>query len=266
MTTTVKTNGVDTAYRFDGPEKGRVVLMSNSLMSNYTMWDWTIPALIDRYRVLRYDTRGHGQSGTTPAPYSIPQLADDAVALLDALGIAKVHFIGLSMGGMIGQQLGARYPDRVHSLSLCDTASEMPPRSLWEDRLVTAREQGIPGLVGGTIQRWFTAPFVKRAPQDIEKVRRMILGTGVEGYVGCASAVRDMSQTTMLLKIKTPTLVLTGRQDPACTVDQTTVLNRMIDGSQMAVLEDAAHLSNIEQPEAFNRTVRTFIDKVDAAL
>ena len=266
MTTTVKTNGVDTAYRFDGPEKGRVVLMSNSLMSNYTMWDWTIPALTDRYRVLRYDTRGHGQSGTTPAPYSIPQLADDAVALLDALGIAKVHFIGLSMGGMIGQQLGARYPDRVYSLSLCDTASEMPPRSLWEDRLVTAREQGIPGLVGGTIQRWFTAPFVKRAPQDIEKVRRMILGTGVEGYVGCASAVRDMSQTTMLLKIKTPTLVLTGRQDPACTVDQTTVLNRMIDGSQMAVLEDAAHLSNIEQPEAFNRTVRTFIDKVDAAL
>lgn len=266
MTTTVKTNGVDTAYRFDGPEKGRVVLMSNSLMSNYTMWDWTIPALIDRYRVLRYDMRGHGQSGTTPAPYSIPQLADDAVALLDALGIAKVHFIGLSMGGMIGQQLGARYPDRVYSLSLCDTASEMPPRSLWEDRLVTAREKGIPGLVDGTIQRWFTAPFVKRAPQDIEKVRRMILGTGVEGYVGCASAVRDMSQTTMLLKIKTPTLVLTGRQDPACTVDQTTVLNRMIDGSQMAVLEDAAHLSNIEQPEAFNRTVRTFIDKVDAAL
>ena len=118
----------------------------------------------------------------------------------------------------------------------------------------------------GTIQRWFTAPFVKRAPQDIEKVRRMILGTGVEGYAGCASAVRDMSQTTMLLKIRTPTLVLTGRQDPACTVDQATVLNRMIDGSQMVVLEDAAHLSNIEQPEAFNRTVRTFIDIVDDTL
>jgi 3-oxoadipate enol-lactonase len=262
----VKTNGVDTAYRFDGPEKGRVVLMSNSLMSNYTMWDWTLPALADKYRVLRYDMRGHGRSGTTPAPYSIPQLADDAIALLDALKIDKVHFVGLSMGGMIGQQLGARYGARVHSLTLCDTASEMPPRSLWEDRLATAREKGIPGLVDGTLQRWFTAPFAKRAPQDIEKVRGMILGTGVEGYVGCASAVRDMSQTTMLLKIRTPTLVLTGRQDPATTVEQSIVLNRMIDGSQLVVLEDAAHLSNIEQPEAFNRTVRTFIDKVDAAL
>lgn len=270
MTNSVKTNGVDTAYRFDGPANfpsdGRVILMSNSLMSNYTMWDWTIPALTDKYRVLRYDMRGHGQSGTTPAPYSIPQLADDAVALLDALKIAKVHFVGLSMGGMIGQQLGARYADRVHSLSLCDTASEMSPRSVWEDRLATAREKGVPGLAEGTLQRWFTAPFLKRAPQDIEKVRRMILGTGLEGYIGCASAVRDMAQTTMLLKIKAPTLVLTGRQDPATTVDHSTVIHRMIDGSQMVVLEDAAHLSNIEQPEAFNRTVRTFIDKVDATL
>ena len=266
MTDTVKTNGVDTAYRFDGPANGRVVLMSNSLMSNYTMWDWTLPALTDRYRVLRYDMRGHGKSGTTPAPYSIPQLADDVVALMDALGVAKAHFVGLSMGGMIGQQLGARYGDRVHSLSLCDTASEMPPRNLWEDRLAAAREKGVAGLADATLQRWFTAPFLKRAPQDIEKVRQMILGTGLEGYIGCASAVRDMSQTTMLLKIKTPTLILTGRQDPATTVEQSTVLNRMIDGSQMVVIEEAAHLSNIEQPAVFNQTVRAFIDKVDATL
>src|SRR6185436_2271801 len=109
---------------------------------------------------------------------------------------------GLSMGGMIGQQLGARYPDRVHSLSLCDTASEMSPRSVWEDRLAVAREKGVAGLAEATIQRWFTEPFVKRAPQDIEKVRKMILGTSLEGYIGCGSAVRDMAQTVMLLKIK----------------------------------------------------------------
>ena len=263
---TIKVNGLDVAYRFDGPENGHVILIANSLMSDFSMWDWNVPALADRYRVLRYDKRGHGRSQTTPAPYSIPQLADDAVALLDALKIDKVHFIGLSMGGMIGQQLGARYPERVYSLSLCDTASEMPPRSLWEERFEIARKEGISGLVDGTIKRWFTAPFIERAPQDIAKVRQMISGTEVEGYIGCASAVRDMAQTTMLLKIKAPTLILTGRQDPACTVDQAIVLNRMIDGSKMIILEEAAHLSNIEQPEAFNRTVREFIDTVDNTL
>jgi 3-oxoadipate enol-lactonase len=262
----VKVNGVDLAYHFDGPANGRVVMMSNSLMSDHTMWDITIPALTDRYRVLRYDTRGHGSSGTTPGPYSIGMLADDAVGLLDALRIQQVHFIGLSMGGMIGQQIGARYPDRVYSLSLCDTASEMPPRSMWEERLAIARSQGIPGLLDGTIQRWFTNPFIARDPQSIDRVRRMISLTGVEGYIACASAVRDMAQTTMLLQVKAPTLILVGRYDPACTVEQATVLHRMIDGSQMVVIENAAHLANIEQPEAFNRALRAFLDRVDRAV
>ena len=259
-------NGVNIAYRFDGPRDAPVLLVANSLMANGSMWDGNITALADRYRVLRYDKRGHGGSGLSNGPYTITQLADDAIGLLDALGIQKVHFMGLSIGGMIGQQLGARYPERVLSLSLCNTASEMPPRSLWEERFEIARTQGIAGLVDGTIQRWFTAPFIERAPQEIEKVRQMILGTNVEGYMACGSAVRDMAQSTMLLKIKTPTLVLAGRDDPACTVDQGTVLNRLIDGSRMVIIEDAAHLSNIEQPETFNKTVRQFIDSVDDRL
>ncbi len=263
---TVSVNGAEIAYRFDGPAGGRVVLMSNSLMSSYDMWDWTLPALADRYRVLRYDTRGHGRSSTTTGPYSIASLADDAAALMDALGIASAHFVGLSMGGMIGQQLGARYPGKVLSLSLCDTASEMPPRAMWEERLAIARAQGTAALAESTIKRWFTEPFIRRAPADIEKVRRMILGTGAEGYMACACAVRDMAQTTMCLKIAAPTLVLTGRQDPACTVDQATVLHRVIAGSEFVILEDAAHLSNIEQPQAFNDAVRRFIDRVDATL
>jgi 3-oxoadipate enol-lactonase len=260
---TVNVNGVDIAYRFDGPENGRVLLVANSLMANGSMWDWNVPAFADRYRVLRYDKRGHGKSSVVPGPYSISQLADDAAGLLDALSIDKAHFMGLSIGGMIGQQLGARYPEKIYSLSLCNTASEMPPRSLWEDRFQTARTKGLAGLVDGTIQRWFTAPFIERAPQDIEKVRQMILGTNVDGYIGCGSAVRDMAQSTMLLKIKTPTLVLSGRHDPACTVDQGIVLNRLIDGSQMVIIEDAAHLSNIEQPARFNKAVRDFVDSVD---
>jgi len=266
VTTRVNVSGVDIACRFDGPARGRVVLLSNSLMSNYDMWDWTIPALTERYRVLRYDTRGHGRSAATPGPYSIEMLADDAAGLLDALDIEAAHFVGLSMGGMIGQQLGARYPDRVLSLALCDTASEMPPRSMWEERLEIARRQGTAGLVDGTIKRWFTEAFIKRAPGDIDKVRAFILGTGAEGYIACASAVRDMAQTTMLLKIKAPTLIMTGRQDPACSVDQAAVLHRMIDGSQLVIIEDAAHLSNIEQPQAFNFALRSFIDRIDDSL
>lgn len=266
MTQRIKVNGVEIAYRFDGPAQGRVVLLSNSLMSSYDMWDWTVPALADRYRVLRYDTRGHGRSGVTPAPYSIEMLADDAAGLLDALGIKAAHVAGLSMGGMIAQQLGVRHPGKVLSLALCDSASEMPPRSMWEERLKIAREQGIAGLVDGTIKRWFTAPFIERAPADIAKVRAFIQSTPVEGYMACAGAIRDMAQTTQLLKIKAPTLVMTGRQDPACTVEQSTVLHRMIDGSRLVILEDAAHLSNIEQPQAFNEALRGFIDSVDDRL
>ncbi len=266
MTDTVAVNGVRIAYRFDGPPGGRVVLMSNSLMSSYDMWDWTVPALADRYRVLRYDTRGHGRSATPPGPYSIASLGDDAAGLLDALGIEAAHFVGLSMGGMVGQQLGARYPGKVLSLSLCDTASEMPPRETWEERLAIARSQGIAGLAEGTLKRWFTEPFFRRAPGDIEKVRGMILGTGVEGYMACAGAIRDMAQTTMLLAITAPTLVLTGRQDPATTVAHATVLHRVIAGSRLVILEDAAHLSNIEQPQAFNAALRAFIDEIDGGL
>lgn len=262
----IRVNGVEHACRFGGPEDGHVVMMSNSLMSDHTMWDTTVPALAGRYRVLRYDTRGHGQSGTTPGPYSIAMLADDAIGLIDQLGIPKVHFVGLSMGGMIAQQIGARFPGRAYSLSLCDTASEMPPRSLWEERFAIALTQGMAGLVDTTIQRWFTAPFIARDPQSVEKVRQMILGTPVEGYIACGSAVRDVAQTTMLLQVKAPTLILVGRHDPSCTVEKSTVIHRMIDGSEMVILEDAAHLSNIEQPRAFNATLRAFIDRIDDAL
>ncbi len=262
----VRVNGVELAYRFDGPVGGRVVMMSNSLMSDHTMWDTTVPALADRYHVLRYDTRGHGHSGTTPGPYTIEMLADEAVGLMDALGLRQVHFIGLSMGGMIAQQIGARFPERVYSLSLCDTASEMPPRSMWEERLAIASSQGVAGLADSTIQRWFTAPFIARDPQSVEKVRRMILSTDTEGFIACACAVRDMAQTTMLLQVKAPTLVLVGRQDPACSVEKATVIHRMIDGSHLVIIEEAAHLSNIEQPQVFNAALRGFIDRVDDTL
>jgi 3-oxoadipate enol-lactonase len=257
----VQANGIKMAYRIDGVANGPVVVLSNSLMSSQAMWDANMSALTDKYRVLRYDTRGHGQTEVTPGPYSIALLAEDVVALMDALKIPKAHLVGLSMGGMICQYVSATYPDRVISLGLCDTASEMPPRSLWEERFATARAQGIAGLLDGTIKRWFVAGFVERAPTEIEAVKKMILATPLEGYIGCASAVRDMAQTTMLLKIKAPTLVLLGRDDPACTLAQATVLHRVIDGSELAIIDDAAHLSNIEKPAEFNFLLRKFLDR-----
>jgi 3-oxoadipate enol-lactonase len=258
----IRANGIDVAYRIDGPEGAPAVVMSNSLMSDASMWDATVPALADRYRVVRYDTRGHGRTEVAPGPYSIGLLADDLIALMDALRIERAHLVGLSMGGMICQYAGANRPERVLSLSLCDTASEMPPRAMWEERLAIARERGTAGLVDATIKRWFVGSFIEREPAQIERVRRMILATPIDGYIACAGAIRDMSQTTMLLKIAAPTLIIVGRQDPACTLEQATVLHRMIDRSELVVVDDAAHLSNIEKPEEFNRALRGFLDRV----
>jgi 3-oxoadipate enol-lactonase len=260
----VQANGINIAYRIDGSTSGHTdaptVILSNSLMSSVDMWNDNMPALTAKYRVVRYDTRGHGQTQVTSGPYSIALLAQDLVGLMDALQIKKAHLVGLSMGGMICQYVGANHPERVLSLGLCDTASEMPPRSLWEDRFATAKAQGIAGLVDGTIKRWFVADFVASAPAKVDAVRTMILKTPLEGYLGCASAVRDMAQSTMLLKIKAPTLVLVGRDDPACTVDQATVLHRVITQSSMVILDNAAHLSNIEKPTEFNSALLSFLD------
>lgn len=251
--------GAHIAYRVDGPADAPWVMLSNSLMSTHRMWDPQIDALTREWRVIRYDTRGHGQSETTPGPYSIEQLADDAAALMDHVGAPAAHVVGLSMGGMIGQQLAVRHPQKVLSLSLCDTASEMPPRDMWEERIRTAQESGVAGLTDGTIKRWFVASFVERDPQAIAWVRAMILETGAPGYIACASAVRDMSQTHLLGRIQAPTQIIVGRDDPACTLQASQVLHREIPGSALHVIDNAAHLANIEQPEAFTTLLVNFL-------
>jgi 3-oxoadipate enol-lactonase len=256
---TALVNGARIHYRLDGAAGAPVVMLSNSLMSNHTMWDPQMPALLAQFRVLRYDTRGHGESEVTPAPYRIEQLADDAAALIDAAGVGPVHFVGLSMGGMIGQQLAVRHPEKLLSLSLCDTASEMPTAAMWNERIGTARDLGIAALIDATIKRWFVANFIEREPATIAEVRRMIATTPAEGYIGCASAVRDMSQTHLLSRITTPTQVIVGREDPACTLAASQVLQREIRGATLHVIDDAAHLANIEKPEAFTRLLVDFI-------
>jgi 3-oxoadipate enol-lactonase len=247
-------NGVRIAYRFDGPAAAPVVVLSNSLMASMAMWQPQMEALAD-FRVLRMDNRGHGESDATPSPYSIAMLAADVVALLDSLGVAKAHFVGLSMGGMIGQYLGARHGERLLSLSLCDTASQMPGAAMWDQRIETARRDGLAALTEATLSRWFTAPFIAREPAVIDGVRQMMLATSVEGYAGCASAVRDMNQTGLLKEIAVPTTIIVGENDPSCPVEQSRLLNHHIAGSTLNILPDSAHLPNIEQADAFNRAL-----------
>lgn len=262
MGSIIKANGIDINYRFDGPENAPVVMLSNSLMSNYTMWDYQMEALTSKFRVLRYDQRGHGGTETTPGPYSVELLAEDASALIDALDIEAVHFIGLSMGGFTGQILGFSHPEQLLSLVLCDTACKMPPLSLWNERIEDARNNGIEALEAGTLQRWFTPPFHETGKDDLEKIRAMILGTRVDGYIACAQAIRDMFLCDKLSEINLPTLVLVGAEDPACPVSSAEALHQGIGGSEMVVLADSAHLPNIEQKSAFNEALMAFLKKI----
>ncbi|MGH6912484.1 MAG: alpha/beta fold hydrolase, partial [Geminicoccales bacterium] len=192
MVDTIKANGVTVAYRLDGPEDGPVVMLSNSLASNFTMWDAQIPALADKYRVLRYDQRGHGGSEATKPPYSFDLLLEDARALIDALGLGRVHFCGLSMGGMTGQLFGARYPEMLRSLILCDTTSRMSDPTVWDARIKAARGEGMASLAPSTLERWFTAPYRSEAGREVERVGGMIASTPVDGYVGCCNAIAAM--------------------------------------------------------------------------
>ena len=256
-------NGIKINYRLDprtdGNPNAPVVMLSNSLLSSYGMWDDQMDALTEHFQVLRYDTRGHGGTDAPEGPYSIDLFVEDVIGLLDNLDIAKVHFVGLSMGGFITQLLAAKYPDRVISATLCDTACVMPPASLWNDRIKTAETEGIEALISGTLERWFTAPFHQAGAEAIDKIRDMIRATGVQGYVNCCKAIRDMDQCHLLGDIKTPTNIIVGEDDPACPVTAAEVLHAGIPGSKLVILKNAAHLPNVEKKDEFNAALVDFL-------
>ena len=259
-------NGTSLNYRMEGPERGPVVMLSNSLASNLGMWDPQISALVGTgYRVLRYDGRGHGQSAATVGPYTMEMLTADAVGLLDALGLKKVHFCGLSMGGMVGQMLGTHYADRLISLVLCDTATQLPPPEMWDKRMEAARAKGMGGLADAFIDRWFTKAGQARLQAEVVKVRQMILDTPVEGFCACCSAIRSMDQRESIRAISTRTLVLVGEQDPGTPVSEAEFIHQRIASSELRVISDAAHFVNVEQASIFNDTLLTFLRKGEGA-
>jgi len=260
----ITANGISMNYQLEGPANAPVVTLSHSLATNLSMWDPQIAALTSRYRVLRYDTRGHGGTEAPEGPYTLDQLAEDVRALLQVLKIARTHFIGLSMGGFIGQILGLKYPKMLGSLILCDTTSRVPPEAkpTWDERIRVARTQGMEPHVEPTISRWFTAPFREKRPEVVDPVRAMIRATSPRGYVGCCQAIATLDLTDRLHSITVPTLIIVGEDDPGTPVAASRTIHERIKGSELVILKTAMHLSNLEQPEAFNRAVGTFLARL----
>jgi 3-oxoadipate enol-lactonase len=256
----VEVNGIRIYHELSGPADAPVVVLSNSLGTRLEMWDPQMPALTRGYRVLRYDSRGHGRSDAPPGAYSIGLLAGDVLALLDTLGIERVHFCGLSMGGMVGQRLASHHGERLLSLTLCATTAHLPPAKLWNQRIEQTAQGGMAPVVNGVVERWFTAAYRAAPRPEIEKVRAMILATPPQGYGACCAAIRDMDQSDAIRTIRTPTLLVAGALDPATTVEMMRALHRAIAGSRLVEIPKAAHLLNIEQAESFNAILLDFLD------
>jgi 3-oxoadipate enol-lactonase len=254
----VKSANARLFYRWDGPEGLPTLLLSNSLGSTLAMWDPQIPEWSAHFRVLRYDTRGHGSSDVTPGPYDLAQLGRDAVALLDALELKTVSFCGLSLGGMVGMWLASSEPHRLDRLVLCNTAAQLGNPDLWNSRIEAVRSGGMAEVADTVIERWFTPAFRQANPPVIDRIRDMLLGTPPEGYASCAAAIRDMDLRGVLSRIVVPTLVVTGSQDPATPPEHGRFLAENIRGARMVEFE-TAHLSNIEAAPAFTRTVLNFL-------
>jgi 3-oxoadipate enol-lactonase len=249
-------NGITLHFHVEGPEDGTPILFSNSLASNLGMWDPQVePLCREGFKVIRYDSRGHGKSDAPEGAYSIEMLADDAAGLLDHLNIAAAHYCGLSKGGMVGQMLGIRHPDRMKTLTLADTAAFMPAKDTWEQRIATVRDGGMESVVDGTLDRWFTAPGQKRIPGEIAKVREMILSTPPTGFIGCCKAIMAMDMRPTNPSINKPTLVICGEEDSGTTPAQAKEIADAIPGASLELIPSAAHLANIEQPAAFTKAL-----------
>jgi 3-oxoadipate enol-lactonase len=260
----ITANGITIHYELEGPGSAPVVTLSHSLATDLSMWDLQVAVLKSGYRVLRYDIRGHGGTEAPEGPYTLEQLAEDARALLQTLGISRTHFMGISMGGMIGQILALQHPGMLRSLILCDTSSRIPEEALpiWEERIGLAQKQGMEALVEPTMERWFTASFRRTSLPGLDKIRGMIRTTPLKGYVGCSRAIMRLNLTERLSEITLPTFIVVGEEDPGTPVAASQAIHKQIKGSELVILKSAAHLSNIEQEDAFNAAVTDFLKRL----
>ena len=245
-------------YRFDGAEDRPVLVLSNSLGTNLGMWEPQVSAFSERFRILRYDSRGHGQSDAPIGPYTIELLGRDVLALLDALGLDRVSFCGLSKGGMVGQWLGVHAGECLDRLVLANTSAHTGAPEVWTQRIATVRAHGMAAIVPALIDRWFTKDFQAREPVAVARIVAMLRATDPEGYAAACAAVRDMDQREAIRAIRVPTLVIAGRHDLATPPDHAALIAARVPGAKLVEV-DAAHLGNVEAAEAFTRAVLDFM-------
>jgi 3-oxoadipate enol-lactonase len=241
----------------EGADHGPPVMFSNSLGSDLEMWDAQAAALKDRFRVIRYDSRGHGKSVVSDGPYSIADLGEDACAIMDALGTGPVFWCGLSKGGMVGQWLLRHRPERLIKAVLANTAPHMPGPELWNGRIRLVREKGMGAIVDAMLARWFSDGFRAERPDVMARTAAMITRQPVEGYAACCAAIRDMDQRNSLRTANRPVLVIVGSDDPSTTPAMGQLIADAIPGARVTTLT-ARHLSNLERPAEFNQALLDF--------
>jgi 3-oxoadipate enol-lactonase len=245
-------------YRIDGPATAPVLVLAHSLGADLTMWDAQAAALAGAFRVLRYDSRGHGSSSVTPEPYTVDLLARDVLGLLDALGIPRVHFCGLSLGGMVGLWLGAHASERINKLVLANTAARIGTLESWKSRIDAVQRGGLAAVAPVIIERWFTIEFRERHPEAVESVRRALLATPADGYIAGCVAVRDADLRDAARAVAVPTLVIAGTHDVATPAADGRWLADAIPGARYCELP-AAHISNVEAADQFTAAVSDFL-------
>jgi 3-oxoadipate enol-lactonase len=251
-------DGIRLYARVEGRDDAPALLLSNSLGTRLEMWDAQAPALTETFRLIRYDSRGHGRSAVPGGGYTIERLAKDALQVLGALDVHCVRFCGLSMGGMVGLWLASHAPDRVERLVLANTAAQLGPVEIWDARIESVRRGGMAEIARGVIERWFTAAFRASAPSSVMPIYDALLATSPVGYAGCCSAIRDMDQRSSLASIRAPTLVIGGIHDSATPIANSREIAEAIPGAHLIEL-DAAHLSNIERRDEFTGALSAFL-------
>jgi 3-oxoadipate enol-lactonase len=259
MSRILTSDGESIAYYFDGPLHAPVVMLSSSLGTDSRLWDTQMPRLASRFRVLRYDSRGHGGSAAPQGEYTLERLGLDALNLIDALEIEQVSFCGISLGGMVGQWLGIHASDRVRSLALCNTSAYMGPPESWTSRIADVRAHGMSAIADAVLERWFTAGFLANFPDPVRVARAMLIATSPQGYAGCCSAIRDMDLRSLGAEISVPTLIIAGDYDPATPPAHAEALLAQIANACLEMLP-TAHLSNLEEPQRFTDTLFPFLE------
>jgi 3-oxoadipate enol-lactonase len=260
----VRAGDITVHYDFAGPRDAPVVVLGNSLGSSVHLWDDQINALVRKHRVLRYDLRGHGLTDTTPgedaAATSVERLGEDVITLANALGINRFSFAGISIGGLIGQYLGARHGARIDALVLCATASRMGTPAVWNERIETVERDGVEAIVEATMSRWFTEHTHADRPDLVRGFANMVGRTPRNGYLAGCRAVRDADMRHTVLGIKARTLIVEGAHDATATPEMGAELRDAVSGARLEVLHSAAHMLNAEQPVAFNAVLLDFLE------